>query len=97
MDPVIRGTIENKVDEYVSSCAINPKEMSYVKDIIPVSKTPIEFVLGYHIGRMVEIIYRNSYAMDSRYSPEIKQQLIQEILEAKVPGLYKQIQTKLNK
>ena len=97
MDPWIKGNVDNKVEEYINNCTVLPEEMGRLGEIVPVSRPPIEFVLGYHIGRIVEIIYRHSQSMDYKYGAEVKQQLIQQILEAKVPRLYKRIQTELNR
>jgi hypothetical protein len=35
-----------------------PEEMGHLGEIVPISRPPIEFVLGYHIGRIMEIIQK---------------------------------------
>jgi len=97
LDAWIKGNVDNKVEEYINNCTLLPEEMGHLGEIVPISRPPIEFVLGYHIGRIVELIYKNPQAMDYKYGAEVKQQLIQQILEAKVPRLYRRIQTELNR
>jgi len=97
LDPWIKGNVDNEVEDYINNCAVLPEEMGRIVEIVPISRPPIEFVLGYHVGRIVETIYRHSELMDYKYGAEVKQHIIQQILEAKVPRLYRRIQTALNK
>jgi hypothetical protein len=97
LDPWIKGNVDNKVEDYINNCVVLPEEMGHLAEIVPISRLPIEFVLGYHIGRIVELVYKNLQSMDYKYGAEVKQHLIQQILEAKVPLLYKRIQTELNR